>query len=70
MQTRFNKEFLEMFFQNFEHILHNRMTMFVLPIVQQLYNTIMPFFLEWGHDPNDDLYFSNGMVETHVQNLC
>jgi hypothetical protein len=36
MQTRFSKEFLEIVFQNFEHILHNRMIMFVLPIVQQL----------------------------------
>lgn len=27
MQTRFSKEFLEMFFQIFEHIFHNRMTM-------------------------------------------
>lgn len=46
MQTRFSKEFLEMFFQIFEHIFHNRMTMFVLPIVQQLKNNIMPFFLK------------------------
>lgn len=36
MQTRFSKEFLEICFQNFDHILYNRMTMFVLPIVQQL----------------------------------
>jgi hypothetical protein len=53
METRFSKEFLEIFFQKFEHILHNIMTMFVLPIVQQLKNNRMPFFLEWGHDPNN-----------------
>jgi hypothetical protein len=53
MQTRFNKEFLDFFCENFEHILQDRVTIFVLPIVQQLKNNIMPFFLEWGHDPSN-----------------